>query len=490
MKKGFRMLSALLAAAVISGIVPVYAAPTASPTPTTAVDAVTSATNTRKVTVDETPAPSATPEFKLGEVPTATPDTTATPAATATAAPSATPTAAPTAAPTIDPAIDMAQNPHMYSDKLTLDIDIAPHQVVIDSVARFNLFNAKGELAATAEAWIGGETRNVHLEFNVPTYKLGEKFTLGFVDGFRALTYYTTTITPQNHFELETYCVTNADGTYTQGNSFAMSADPNFDRGINFYYKGVQATLYPRGRLLDGIAMISAYDLSKAMGLFYKYDEKYNSVVLSCGSKQMIFNIGTEYTTVFGNDINISHAPLWLDGAVYVPVRDVLNAFECTIDLYQDPDHIDVIAGESPIIKQIREQERVNREGISSRTNYLVWVSKRDFTVKVYQGSQYNWECIRTAPCSIGAPGTPTITGQFEYQYMGGTWSYPNFYVYPTLVFYGGYALHSTLRAWGGGMYDDRVGMMLSHGCVRLHPADIDWIYATIPKGTRIYVTE
>jgi L,D-transpeptidase ErfK/SrfK len=57
------------------------------------------------------------------------------------------------------------------------------------------------------------------------------------------------------------------------------------------------------------------------------------------------------------------------------------------------------------------------------------------------------------------------------------------------MVFYGGYALHSTLRAWGGGLYDDSVGVQNSHGCVRLHPTDIDWLYSIIPIGTKVYVT-
>jgi lipoprotein-anchoring transpeptidase ErfK/SrfK len=56
-------------------------------------------------------------------------------------------------------------------------------------------------------------------------------------------------------------------------------------------------------------------------------------------------------------------------------------------------------------------------------------------------------------------------------------------------VFYGGYALHSTLLNYNGTEYDGTVRAMISHGCIRLHPEDINWIAARIPVGTKIYIT-
>lgn len=380
-------------------------------------------------------------------------------------------------------------NPDLASDALGVDIDISKHQVVVDSVAHFNLFDSEGNLVETEEQWIGGDTRYIRLQFNIPTYEIGDVFTLGFVDGLKNLTYYDTTIEPGGSFDLPTYATEDENGNVIHQNNFAMSAEPNFECGLNFYYAGSNVPLWPRGRIVDGIGMVSAYDIGKAMGLNVEYHSAYNSLTMTVGPNQLIFNIDTAYATFFGSDRYVSHKAMWIDDAVYVPIRDVLEAFGCTISLWQDEDHIDVIADASPVIREYRNRERVNREGITSRTKYLIWVSKSDYTVKVYEGSRYNWECIRTAPCAIGAPNTPTIEGQFEYQYNGGVWSYPNYYVAPTMVFYGGYALHSTLRSWGGGVYDDSVGVMISHGCVRLHPADIDWIYNTVPVGTRVYVT-
>lgn len=377
----------------------------------------------------------------------------------------------------------------LISDAIGVDINILPHQWVTDSSARFNLFDSDGNIVGTSEQWIDGLTESIHLQFTVPPYTIGDTFTLGLGYGLKSLKYYDDTITEGGTFTLGTYAAIDEEGNVIHGNNFAMDAEPHYQTAINLYYDNKQIKLWPVGRIIDGVGMISVYDIGRAVGMKVQYHSDYNSVTMSMGDEQLIFNLDSTYATFFGNDVFISHAPVQTENSILVPIRDTLNALGCDINLWQSDDHIDVIANKSPVITEFRNRERVNREGISSRTEYLVWVSKSDYQVKVYQGSRYNWECIRTAPCAIGAPGSPTIEGQFEYQYNGGVWSYPNFYVSPTLVFYGGYALHSTLKAWGGGMYDDSVGVQISHGCVRLHPSDIDFIYRTIPIGTKIYVT-
>ena len=131
----------------------------------------------------------------------------------------------------------------------------------------------------------------------------------------------------------------------------------------------------------------------------------------------------------------------------------------------------------------------VNQSGISSRTDYLVWISLHEYKARVYLGKQYQWKPIREMTCAIGAPSSPTITGSFEYQYSMPRWDYGTYYVGPCLVFYGNYALHSVFLYQDGSEYDGRVGMQLSHGCVRFKKVDIDWLYSMIPLKTRIYIT-
>jgi len=432
---------------------------------------------------DETPAPAAS----------AIPEVAAAPASEMTIETAAEETPVETAPETPDEAFaaepEAEAAPVEISDAIGIDITVMPHQLVVDSTAKFNLFNSDGELVGTAEEWIGGETTDIRLQFSVPAYVVGSEFTLGLVSGLRSLKYYDMEIAPGGSFTLGTYCFTNDAGETLHGNNFAMAAEPNFLQAVNFYYDGKNIALWPPGQVIDGVSMVSAYDIGKALGLKVNYNANYNSLTMAVGSQQIIFNMGGAYATFFGKDRYATHEPLWYGDAILVPAKEVLEAFGCPLDFWIGEDHVDVIAGRSSVVTEFRNKERVNREGIGSKTNYLVWVSKSNYQVKVYQGSRYNWECIFTAPCAIGAPGTPTIEGQFEFLYRGGTWDYPNFYVSPTLVFYGGYALHSTLKAYGGGMYDDRVGIQISHGCVRLHPSDINWINNTIPIGTRVYVT-
>ena len=56
--------------------------------------------------------------------------------------------------------------------------------------------------------------------------------------------------------------------------------------------------------------------------------------------------------------------------------------------------------------------------------------------------------------------------------------------------FNGGYAIHSTLLRYDGTPYDDRVGVKISHGCIRLRKDDINWMVSYIPLNTRIYINE
>lgn len=132
----------------------------------------------------------------------------------------------------------------------------------------------------------------------------------------------------------------------------------------------------------------------------------------------------------------------------------------------------------------------VNNLAIWSDTDYLIWVSKSQFTVNVFQRNSGKWNLIKELPCSIGSSSTPTITGQFKYHQYQDKWQYDGYYVGPIMRFRGGYALHSTLVNNDGTDRDGRVGKMISHGCVRLRPVDIGWLAENIPLNTKVYITE
>ena len=49
--------------------------------------------------------------------------------------------------------------------------------------------------------------------------------------------------------------------------------------------------------------------------------------------------------------------------------------------------------------------------------------------------------------------------------------------------------LHSVLFSWGGeDIIDGRMGMRISHGCVRLRYEDSRRLYEEIPIGTTVFI--
>ena len=82
---------------------------------------------------------------------------------------------------------------------------------------------------------------------------------------------------------------------------------------------------------------------------------------------------------------------------------------------------------------------------------------------------------------------SPTPAGTFEIYDYTGRWEYSDHYVGYISIFNGGHAFHTVLTKYDGTMDDGRVGIPLSHGCVRLLHADALYIYK-LPKYTRVVV--
>ncbi len=376
------------------------------------------------------------------------------------------------------------------SNKVTIEFKMLPRMVVVDSFAKVKLSAQDGTVLGEKVEWVGGITKELIFEFDVPEYKLGEGFVLTLQDGLEYIKYYDDVFRKNDTVKLDTYGFVNENGEYIKGDKFSFDACPMYDKGIVLYVEGRQIKLSPYGRLIDDITMVPVRPVAEAMGLDVRYDEEYNSVVCSIGDKQAIFNVGLKYATFLGEDTFMPKECLEIEDTVFVPVRSLAEAFGCELSVPDFDDHLDILIGKSEIIEEELMKIPVNKEGIASRTNWLVWIDKSDYKVRVYNGSQYKWRQVAAFPCAIGAPNTPTITGSYEYEYKASRWTYPEYYVGPCLVFYGGYALHSTLLRYDGTPYDDRVGIKLSHGCIRLHKEDIGWIDANLPLKSRIYVTE
>jgi lipoprotein-anchoring transpeptidase ErfK/SrfK len=125
-----------------------------------------------------------------------------------------------------------------------------------------------------------------------------------------------------------------------------------------------------------------------------------------------------------------------------------------------------------------------------------VWIDSRivirlsSRTASVYQGGNL----ARRMRVVVGAPGTPTPTGEFyvvdrmrlHNSWARGTWALATSAYSLTLKHFDGgdgvVAMH------GRGALTAPVGTAASHGCVRFNDGDIDWMAANIPNGTRIQI--
>lgn len=127
-------------------------------------------------------------------------------------------------------------------------------------------------------------------------------------------------------------------------------------------------------------------------------------------------------------------------------------------------------------------------QGYKSLTGYIILVDRSARKVGVFNGSSGNWNNLFYWDCTVGAPSTPTVSGVFHVGSKGYYFdSYGSRCFYYT-QFYGNYLFHTVLCYKDGSIMDGRLGMALSHGCVRLAVPNAKWIYDYIPRGTTVVV--
>ena len=125
---------------------------------------------------------------------------------------------------------------------------------------------------------------------------------------------------------------------------------------------------------------------------------------------------------------------------------------------------------------------------LTSPTEWLLAVDTESCLVGVYYKMPYGWEEGALWLCSPGTYYTPTVKGLFSVGSRGYYFDSYGVRCYYWTQFYGDYLFHSTTYYTSGAPKDTRLGMHLSHGCVRLETSNAKWINETIPSGTTVYV--
>lgn len=133
---------------------------------------------------------------------------------------------------------------------------------------------------------------------------------------------------------------------------------------------------------------------------------------------------------------------------------------------------------------QLRAYNNVCSMG--SSTSYAIICDKTNKRVMVFHRSNGDWNLVMDSICDIGKPSTPSPDGTYsvgikEYSFGHGYTCY-----YATQIT-GNYLFHSVLyypNSWN--VMDGRLGMAISHGCVRMPTDNAYWMYKTVPGGSRI----
>lgn len=131
----------------------------------------------------------------------------------------------------------------------------------------------------------------------------------------------------------------------------------------------------------------------------------------------------------------------------------------------------------------------MNGNSLISKTSYFITVSLTNREVNIYEGSNKNWSLIETFSCSVGASKTPTITGEFTIGEKGKSFGQnKGFICYYYTQISGNYLFHSTLYNLDGSDQDSRLGLAISHGCIRMAKDSAKYIYDNIPRDTTVLI--
>ncbi len=378
--------------------------------------------------------------------------------------------------------------------KSTIEVDVHIGEIenFKPATAKMVLYNKNRLSIQTLDLEIDKVNVVKTLTFDVGEYEDGEEFYLSCLNDVDCIKYEEEYYGVNSKILLKTYSdYQNENSEAVKGNKFFMTLYPIEQQIINVYHNSRKYKTDYQIALVDGNCMISLVDV---MNIFDLWDGKtvFNSetgkLEINLDDNNVVMTLGKLEAS--GKEaVTLPTAPTRINNLMYVPLRFTCEALGAEVEAYSEYKKLDVDI--ITTAKNLRQKEEfINSQNMSSRTNYLIWIDKSDFRVTVFKGSKNNWKAQNTYPCSIGAPNTPTITGVFEYYSKEKRWSYPKYYCGPVMRFHGGYAMHSTLVKYDGTFYDGRLEKMISLGCIRMDPKDIQYLWDTIPLYTRIYVTE
>lgn len=352
----------------------------------------------------------------------------------------------------------------------------------------FSLYSQEGEKLGENTFFLFSDDRTYVLYFDVE-FVTGDKFLLELTKGAKSFVIYDKEIPLYHNTVIETYTMLSEEQEVVIGNRFGINLKSNDDIPMDIYVKGRLTDDKNAIKSMSGVMFCEMHRL-----LDYMYLEKdaltvsKDTVTVAKEDVSLSVTVGDDKITYSDGHTEDIGAKVWYaNGNTYIPVVPFVNAF---CDDYKEI-RSDFALDMDIYPKEIKDTEEfVMEKGIESKTDYMIWISKKDYKLHLFKGTMGNWRLVDSFPCTIGAYSTPTITGQFDYIEKIPKWYYPKYYVGPVMRFYNGYAIHSVLLKNDGTEYDGRVGMRLSLGCIRVKKNVMEYLVKEVPMNTKIYITD
>ena len=352
----------------------------------------------------------------------------------------------------------------------------------------FSLYSEDGVKLGEDTFFLCADDTTYVLYYDVD-FVTGDKFLLELTKGAQAFEIGGKEIPLYNYGVIETYAMLNEENEVVIGNRFDVNLKSGKDIPMDMYIKGSLVNSKNSIKSLYGVPFCEMYKLIEYLYLdkdcltvdgdtvTVAYDGK--TVSVTVGKDEVVYGDGTRE--------NIGANAWYYGGKTYVPIIPFAKTFSAEFKEYKSDFAYDM----DIYPKKIKDAENfVIKNGIDSKTNYLIWISKKDFRLHLFKGEKGNWHLTDSYPCTIGAPSTPTITGQFDYIEKIPKWYYQKYYVGPVMRFHNGYAIHTVLLKYDGTEYDGRVEKKLSLGCIRVKKNVMEYLAKTVPLKTKIFITE
>ena len=299
--------------------------------------------------------------------------------------------------------------------------------------------------------------------------------------------------------------VVTISGTHTNCTLAADKTERNVDDGLDGVQVTVQAPKVAPGGQITATASISNVDKPIVCTAQWYIDGKADSSFVNPAMEIREGQTSSyRHTVSFTKDMPLEHTigfVLTYKNSVTGETEKIVAGATAIIENYPASHYLDASSVLAKVNSTYRRGNKdyskeektifVNAKGYSSKTQYLIWVSRSAQKVNIFQGAQGNWKLIHEFACATGASSTPTPVGVTYVTYKQTDWTTPNYTCRPIVRFYPntGYAFHSRLYYPNSNrLKDASMGFPVSHGCVRMMDEGINWIYNNIPTRTTVVI--